>query len=90
MITTVLCYSAISGIDVTVYDTPCRADMGNVGLNVSTALLIEKPHSSLNSYTFFLLSLLFLPPLYVDINSYWATRSSAGNEEELTEYATAK
>ena len=31
MITTVLCYSATSGSVVTVYDTPCRVDMGNVG-----------------------------------------------------------
>ena len=31
MITTVLCYSATSGADVTDYDTPCRVDMGNVG-----------------------------------------------------------
>ena len=31
MITTVLCYSATLGIAVTVYDTPCRVDMGNVG-----------------------------------------------------------
>ena len=31
MITTVLCYSATSGSDVAVYDTPCRVDMGNVG-----------------------------------------------------------
>ena len=33
MITTVLCYSATLGIAVTVYDTPCRVDMGNVGYN---------------------------------------------------------
>ena len=25
------CYSATSSSDVTVYDTPCRVDMGNVG-----------------------------------------------------------
>ena len=31
MITTVLRYSAASGSDSTVYDTPCRVDMGNVG-----------------------------------------------------------
>ena len=30
MITTVLRYSAASGSDGTVYDTPCRVDMGNV------------------------------------------------------------
>ena len=35
MITTVLCYSATLGIAVTVYDTPCRVDMGNVGEMVS-------------------------------------------------------
>ena len=34
MITTVLCYSATLGIAVTVYDTPCRVDMGNVGVDV--------------------------------------------------------
>ena len=37
MITTVLCYSATSGIAVTVYDTPCRVDMGNVGYILSSA-----------------------------------------------------
>ena len=34
MITTVLRYSAASGSDGTVYDTPCRVDMGNVGVNL--------------------------------------------------------
>ncbi len=32
MITTVLCYSATSGIAVADYGKPCRVDMGNVGL----------------------------------------------------------
>ena len=40
MITTVLCYSTTSGSDVTVYDTLCRVDMGNVG---EDALLSEWP-----------------------------------------------
>ena len=30
--TTVLCYSATLGADVTLYGTPCRVDMGNVGI----------------------------------------------------------
>ena len=34
MITTVLCSSATLGIAVTVYDTPCKVDMGNVGLGL--------------------------------------------------------
>ena len=39
MITTVLCYSATLGIAVTVYDTPCRVDMGNVGYNQTVSTL---------------------------------------------------
>ena len=38
MITTVLRYSAASGSDGTVYDTPCRVDMGNVGLYMCTGM----------------------------------------------------
>ena len=34
MITTVLCYSATSGIAVADCGKPCRVDMGNVGQNV--------------------------------------------------------
>ncbi len=37
MITTVLCYSATSGIAVADYGKPCRVDMGNVGLAPFTA-----------------------------------------------------
>ena len=42
MITTVLCYSATLGIAVTVYDTPCRVDMGNVGLYILA--MIDRVH----------------------------------------------
>ena len=35
MISTTLCYSAISGSSVADYDKPCRVDMGNVGSTFS-------------------------------------------------------
>ena len=38
MMTTVLCYSAILGIDAADYDTSCRVDMGNVGLLVASLI----------------------------------------------------
>ena len=47
MITTVLCYSATLGIAVTVYDTPCRVDMGNVG---SYDRVIANPPFSLKNW----------------------------------------
>ena len=38
MITAVLCYSATSVAYVTDYGTPCRVDMGNVGLYMCTGM----------------------------------------------------
>ncbi len=47
MITTVLCYSATSGIAVADYGKPCRVDMGNVGGNLSNLKWLNLNHNRL-------------------------------------------